>query len=141
MLCMFQTMTWISLGHGVWTTTKRNTKTMFFLMDHWSGPDLRATSHTSQEPCHEIARAQKKVCKGRPKTPPKSCSVVTDPRVLYVTGPSTKCHFIEFLKYNKSTTVSIRSAMVSWFCVRPTSKRSVMKIMQVTMRHDPFDAM
>ena len=30
---------------------------------------------------HEIVRAQKKVSKGRPNTPPKSCSVVTDPPV------------------------------------------------------------
>jgi hypothetical protein len=37
--------------------------------------------------------------------------------------------------------VSIRSAMVSWFCVRPTSNRWCMKIVQVTMKHDPFDAM
>ena len=27
---------------------------------------------------HEIVRAQKKVSKGRPNTPPKSCSVVMD---------------------------------------------------------------
>jgi hypothetical protein len=30
---------------------------------------------------HEIVRAQKKVSKGRPNTPPTSCSVVTDPQV------------------------------------------------------------
>jgi hypothetical protein len=30
---------------------------------------------------HEIVRAQKKVSQGRPKTPPTSCSVVTDPQV------------------------------------------------------------
>ena len=36
----------------------------------------RAKSHD-----HEIVRAQKKVSKGRPNTPPKSCSVVTDPQV------------------------------------------------------------
>ena len=30
---------------------------------------------------HEIVRAQKKVSKRRPKTSPKSCSVVTDPQV------------------------------------------------------------
>jgi hypothetical protein len=29
---------------------------------------------------HDIVRAQKKVSKGRPNTPPKSCSVVTDPQ-------------------------------------------------------------
>ena len=30
---------------------------------------------------HETLRAQKKVCRGRPNTPPQSCSVVTDPQV------------------------------------------------------------
>jgi hypothetical protein len=30
---------------------------------------------------HEIVRAQRKVVKGRPKTPPNSCSVVTDLQV------------------------------------------------------------
>ena len=30
---------------------------------------------------HEIVRAQKKVSKGRPNTPSKSCSVVMDPQV------------------------------------------------------------
>ena len=30
---------------------------------------------------HEIVRAQKKVPKGRPNTPPNSCSVVTHPQV------------------------------------------------------------
>jgi hypothetical protein len=30
---------------------------------------------------HEIGRAQKKAPKGRPDTPPKSCSVVTDRQV------------------------------------------------------------
>ena len=33
--------------------------------------------------------------------------------------------------------VRFRSAMVSWFCVRPTSKRWFLKIVQVTMKHDP----
>ena len=36
--------------------------------------------------------------------------------------------------------VSIRSAMVSQFCVRPTSRRWFLKIVQVTMKYDPFDA-
>jgi hypothetical protein len=35
--------------------------------------------HTRAKSCdHEIVRAPKKVSKGRPNTPPKSCSVVTD---------------------------------------------------------------
>ena len=35
----------------------------------------------------------------------------------------------------------IQSAMVSRFCVRPTSKRRLLKIVQKTMKHDPFDDM
>jgi hypothetical protein len=31
--------------------------------------------------------------------------------------------------------------MVSWFFVRPTSKSWLLKIVQFTMEHDPFDAM
>jgi hypothetical protein len=42
---------------------------------------------------------------------------------------------------NKSTITSVRSAMVSRFYVRPTSKRWFLKIIQVTMKHDLFDAM
>jgi hypothetical protein len=45
------------------------------------------------------------------------------------------------IEYNKSMVVSIWGAMVSWFCVRPTSKRWFKKKIQVTMKHDPFDAM
>ena len=30
---------------------------------------------------HDIVRAHKKVAKGHPKTPPKSCGVATDPQV------------------------------------------------------------
>ena len=36
---------------------------------------------------------------------------------------------------------SVRSAMVSRFCVRPTSKRWFLKIVQLTMKHGPLDAM
>ena len=36
---------------------------------------------------------------------------------------------------------SVQSVMVSRFCVRPTSKRWFLKIVQVTMKHDPLDAM
>ena len=38
--------------------------------------------HTQAKSCdHEIVRALKKVFEGRPKTPPKSCSVIMDPQV------------------------------------------------------------
>ena len=68
----------------------------------------------------------------------------------YVTGPLTKCYFSESLfmwvlthdKIYKLTIVSVRSAMVSRFCVRPASRRWFLEIIQaVTMQHDPFDAM
>ena len=41
-------------------------------------PHTRAESRD-----HEIMRAQNKVSKGRPNTPPNSCSVVTDPQGSY----------------------------------------------------------
>ena len=37
--------------------------------------------------------------------------------------------------------VSVWSAMVSRFSGRPTSKRRFLKIIQVIMKRDPFDAM
>jgi hypothetical protein len=36
--------------------------------------------------------------------------------------------------------VNIRSAMISRVCVRHASKKWFLKIVQVTMKHDPFDA-
>ena len=35
----------------------------------------------------------------------------------------------------------VRKLTVSWLCVRPTSRRWFLKIVQVTMQHDPCDAM
>ena len=45
------------------------------------------------------------------------------------------------IKYNKSIIVSVHNTMVIQFSVRPTSKKWFLKIVQVTMKHDPFDAM
>ena len=45
------------------------------------------------------------------------------------------------IKQTKTTVVSVRSTMASRFGVRPTFKRWVLKIVQVTMEHDPLDAM
>ena len=45
------------------------------------------------------------------------------------------------IEWNKPTVVSVQSAMVPWFCGRCTSKRWVLKIVQETVNHDPFDAM
>ena len=43
--------------------------------------DIRATSQMSLSHDHELGRAQRIVSEGCPKTPPKSCSVVTGPQV------------------------------------------------------------
>jgi hypothetical protein len=68
----------------------------------------------------------------------------------YVTGPSTKCYFDEFMfmsvslrmiKENTSTVVSVRSVVIVRFCVRPTSERWLLKIVCVTVKRDPFDAL
>jgi hypothetical protein len=45
------------------------------------------------------------------------------------------------IKCNKSMVVRFWSAMVSRFCVWPTSKRWLSKTIQVIMTHDPFDVM
>ena len=45
------------------------------------------------------------------------------------------------MKINKPMVVGVWSAMVFRFFVRATSKRRVLKIVQVTMKHDPLDAM
>ena len=44
------------------------------------------------------------------------------------------------VKENLPTIVSVRSGMVSWFCVWPT-KVWFLKVAQVIMKLDPFDAM
>ena len=63
--------------------------------------------HTRAKSCdHEIVRAQKKVSKDRPKTPPKSCSVVMDYQVyceVIRDQASTKCYFNEFFSYGVLT--------------------------------------
>ena len=51
------------------------------------------------------------------------------------------CGSSRMIKYNKSKVMSILSAMVSRFCVRPTSKSWFLKIIQGTMKHDAFNVM
>jgi hypothetical protein len=46
------------------------------------------------------------------------------------------------MELNNLTVVSAWSTMVSHrFCIRPTFRRWVLKIVQVIMNYDPFDAM
>ena len=68
----------------------------------------------------------------------------------YVTRSSTNSYFNEFLLMwvlnhdkleNQWLCVFGVPYMVSRLCVKPTSKRWFMKIVQVTMKHDPFDVM
>ena len=35
--------------------------------------------------------------------------------------------------------MSVQSAMVSQFCIRPTTKEWFLRIVQAIMKHDPFD--
>ena len=75
-----------------------------------------------------------------PKTPPKSCSVIHGPSSVVWShiwlGPQPNaiwmncysCGSSHVMKDNKSTIVSVRSAMVLWLCVRPTSKTWFWKI-------------
>ena len=65
------------------------------------GRDLGPLHTRAKSRDYEIVRAQNKVSKGCPKTPPKSCSVKS-----YVPMPSTKCYlneclFMWFLTHDK----------------------------------------
>ena len=88
---------------------------------------------------HEIVRSQKKVSKDHPNRLPKACGVVRDPQIdcevicewtlnqmlfqwnLYSHGSS------HTIGWNKSTVVSVHSAMVSRFCDKPNSFQMVFK--------------
>ena len=116
--------------------------------------ELEGPLHTrAKSGDNEIVRAQRKCLKAIPCHLQihvlwwwtLKCSVKS-----YVIGCSTKCYFNGFsihgrsshkIQYNKPKVVRFRSAMVSGFCVRPTSTWWFLMIVQVTMKHDPFDAM
>jgi hypothetical protein len=119
-------------------------------MQYILGPlHTRAKSHD-----HEIVRAQKKASKGHLKTPLKSCSVFTNLQVWHrgvICDRARQLNAIpmndyahmssHMIKWNKSINVSIRSAMVSQFCVRLPFKKWFLEVVQVTMKHYPFDVM
>ena len=107
---------------------------------------LKATSHTSQELWPWYCESPKRKCpKAMVPTHPQNhvvwsrtlkCSVKP-----YVIGPSTKCYFkCNFYSCGSShmINVSIQSVMISRFGVRPTFKRWFLKIIQVTMKHNPL---
>ena len=60
---------------------------------------------------HEIVRAKKKVSKGCPNTPPKSCSVVTYPQPNAISMHFYRFGFSHMIKLNKSM---VMSAGVPW---------------------------
>jgi hypothetical protein len=57
-----------------------------------------------------------------------------DPPISIATSSYPVCNLVVAPDY-------ARSAMVSQFCVRPTSKRGFWKVIQVTMKYDLFDVM
>ena len=71
------------------------------------------------------------VSKGCPKTPPKPCGMVTSPQSvvwshMWLSPQPTaismnfySCMPLAMMKWNKSTVVSVQSAMVSRFCIKP----------------------
>ena len=122
----------------------------------WSGPKCENCGRpidspvTNLEPLHtwakshdhEIVRAQEKLSKGRPKTSPTVVwsHMWLDPQPNAILMNFCSWGSSTMIKYNKPTVMSVWSAMVSWFCVRSTSKRWFLKTIHITMKHDPFDA-
>ena len=115
---------------------------------------LRATSHTGEEPWPWNCESPKEIIQ-RPSQDhlhyhvvwswiPK-CSVKPymwpGPRPNAISMIFYSCRSSHMVKYDKSTVVSVRSAMVSLFFVRPTSKRWFLTSDQVTIKCDPFAAM
>ena len=70
--------------------------------------------HTRAKSCdHEIARVQKKVFKGRTKSPTTSCSVDTDPQyykkpVFFVMSPIMSTCFFDVLELAINVLVNVR---------------------------------
>ena len=56
-------------------------KIIFLVRKHIPSRNLGPLNRRAKSRDYEIVRAQEKVSKGCPKTPPMSCSVVTDPQV------------------------------------------------------------
>ena len=110
---------------------------------------LRATSHTSQEPWLKLWEPKRKCSKAVPRHPQNHglwSGVVwrhmwPGPQPNVISMNLDSCGSSRMINENKSTIVSVRSAMVSWFIVRPIYKRWFLKIVQVTLKHGPFDAM
>jgi hypothetical protein len=105
----------------------------------------RAKSHD-----HEITRAHTKCPNAIPRhfqnhvvwSYALKCNVKS--RVIV---PLNNCYFNEFLfmrgprTWQNIVTQRLWDFGVSWSCIRPTSKRWFLRIVQVTMKHGPFDNM
>ena len=113
-------------------------------------------SHFTHEPrdaTMKFVGAQMKVSKGRPNAPPKTSSVVTDRQVqcegicdralnqMLISMKFYSCRSSPMIKQNKSTVVSVWSAMGPPVLCQAYLQEVVLKIVQVTVEHDPFDAM
>ena len=118
---------WKSIGRGhgrCWDKSKLSSETIL-------GP--LHTRIKSRD--REIVRAQKKSVQRSSPTHLQNhvvwsrtlkCSVkpyMMGPQPNVVSMNFYSCGSSHMIEENKSTVVNVRSAMVSWFCVRPTSKR------------------
>ena len=81
---------------------------------------FRATSQTSQEPWPWYCENLKKMSKGHPKTPPKSCSAVTSLQVECEAEVTRQLWWISLhawwsymIKYNKPTFLRFQSVIIS----------------------------
>ena len=113
----------------------------------------RATSYTSQEPwpwncespnesVQRLSQDTSKImyCGHGPSNAVWS-HMWPGPQPNVISMNSYSCESSHMIQSHKTMIVSVHSAMVSQFCGKPTSKRWLLKIVQVTMKHDPFDTM
>ena len=129
----YRSQNMISIHHWRDSSRKKRELISFFTLPF---SRRRATPHTSQEPWPwKSWEPKRNMSQGRPQHTSQNhvvwsraleCSVKP-----YVTGLSTECYFGEFLSMQVFTYdinrmnqwfVSVQSAMVSRFCVRPPSK-------------------
>ena len=118
-----------------------------YQFENWAKGHFR---HTPRAVTMKLWEPQRKVSKGRPKTPPKSCGVVMDSRVQceVIRDRGLDQMLFRWISIHvgphtwSNKKINWLCNMVSqWFCVRPTSKRWILKIVQVPWTHEPFDAM
>ena len=110
--------------------------------------------HTWAKSCdHGIMRPQKKVSTCRSNTPPKSCSVVTDPQMQckVICDWSLNQMLFQWILIHVCPQIWLNRINQRWwafamlwspgFVLSLPTRDDFLKIVQVTMKHDPFAAM